>query len=502
MADVDTAMDDASTPAAPIPSCPFQKVPLEVLLRITSFLTTPELGKIRLTCRSIEQSLDTTFIKEFFTRKQFMLSDDSLQALIDISKSRLGVYLRMVHFGLDRYPAVLQGRGDVERDTKLLFRHAGMFTLWSTGYHRDMLAEAFRHLTNLEDVVIRDFNSTKRTRDGPFKPWTSYGSTTASAETGVRITQDGFNTWNTDFSPHFSSQVLSAVLMALGQAEARPKGIEVMSRRANQLKSFAFNITPYMESSVLPVLQSLEKLHLDVDLTWRAAGFGVVRPNPPTASDYMLRKFLLNATHVRHLRINEVHSEDGGVGGLLRWLAGNTAATPPLPAAMDTASMPAILAPAFVHLEELNLGLMNVEASWALDVIRKLAPTLKRLELWKLTLQRSLPDNHSGSPPKVSFWAKFLERLRDIPGLDLHHIMAGNLQQQWRTRPSKSKVSFRDRTSIMKYTGTDWKHFVGEMIPRVEVSYAHDEGDGNNSDEDDGSDEDQDDGDDNSDDDQ
>lgn len=497
-------MADVNSPTAPLPSCPFQKVPLEVLLRITCFLTTPELGKVRLTCRSIEQSLDTTFVKEFFARKQFMLSDDSLQALIDISKSRLGVHLRMVHFGLDHYPTPLALRRNAndESDKRLLERYANMFTLWSTGYHRDMLSEAFRNLPNLEDVVIRDFNSHKRSRDGLFQQWTSYGSTTANSETDSNIVQNRYNSREQKFSTHFSSQIFSAVLMALGQAGARPKGIEVMARNNNHLKSFAFNIPSYMEASVLPVLQNLEKLHLDVNMFWRSERVGFARdPNLLLASDLMLCKFLLNTTHVRHLRINEANNDEVRVSGLLTWLAGSPTATPPSATATATATAttttgipvpapvpaPVLPPPTFSHLEELNLGFMHVEASWVLNVVRKLAPTLKRLELWKLSLRRGLPDNHVGAPPKVNFWGKFLERLKDIPGLELRHIMVGSIQQQWYSRPSSSMITFRDGTTTIKYTGTDWKHFVEEEIAGMKVIYAYDEGDrAQASDEDDG----------------
>lgn len=494
MGDADTVMAGVNSPSAPLPSCPFQKVPLEVLLRITFFLTTPELGKVRLTCRSIEQSLDTTFVKEFFTRKQFMLSDDSLQALIDISKSRLGVHLRMVHFGLDHYPTPLALRrtANDESEKRLLERYADMFTLWSTGYHRDMLAEAFRNLPNLEDVVIRDFNSHKRSRDGLSQQWTSYGSTTANIETDFNIVQNRYNSREQKFSTHFSSQIFSAVLMALGQAGARPKGIEVMSRNNTHLKSFAFNIPSYMESSVLPVLQNLEKLHLDVNMIWKPERAGSARDsNLLRASDLMLCKFLLNTPHVRHLRINEANNDEVRVSGLLGWLAGSPTATPPSATATATTTtgvpLPVLPSPTFVHLEELNLGFMHVEASWVLNVVRKLAPTLKRLELWKLSLRRGLPDNHVGAPPKVNFWGKFLERLKDIPGLELRHIMVGSIQQQWYARPSSSMITFRDGTTTMKYTGTDWKHFVEEEIAGMKVTYAYDEGDREQgSDEDDG----------------
>jgi hypothetical protein len=109
MADPDTVMTDGSASTTLDPATagsPIQKIPLEVLLRITHFLTTPELGKVRLLCRSMEQALYTSFTNEFFTRKQFMISEESLQALIDISKSRLSRHLRKVHIGLATTPRV------------------------------------------------------------------------------------------------------------------------------------------------------------------------------------------------------------------------------------------------------------------------------------------------------------------------------------------------------------------------------------------------------------
>ncbi|CAM1507899.1 Fc.00g047470.m01.CDS01 [Cosmosporella sp. VM-42] len=443
---------------------PILKIPLEILLRITYHLTTPELGKLRLTSRHFEQSLDPTFIKEFFTRKQFMITYESLQALIDISKSRLGPHLRIVHIGLDQF-------GDTRRrpggDANQVARYAQLgstqYTLWKAGYHRDMLAEAFRNLTNLQDVVIRDFNSHRRSRDGPNAQWRSYGATTVFRETGIWLRQGNSNgiLFNQDLEAQYSNHVMQAVLYALVEAGARPKGIEFMSRARNHLQGLAFNIPAFLEGKVLPVLSHLEKLHVDVDVSGLSVGPGIPMPLPgqPSVTDPMIQKFLLSCTNLKHLRINEHHGHDRMVGPFLQWLgdsnaAGNAAASP-----------------AFEHLEELNLGLMNVEAPWVLNIIRKYAPTLKRLELWKLTLQRSIPTDSIGAPPKTNFWSKFLEKLKDIPNLNLHHIKVGAVQQQWRERTHRSIVSFRGKESTMEYTGTDWKHFVEEMIPKVEVAW-------------------------------
>ncbi|KAG9971971.1 hypothetical protein KCU98_g13542, partial [Aureobasidium melanogenum] len=60
-------------------------LPPELLLRVSAFLTTSELGKFRLTSKNIEAVLFDSFAREFFTKKQFMLEQLSLQALIDIS---------------------------------------------------------------------------------------------------------------------------------------------------------------------------------------------------------------------------------------------------------------------------------------------------------------------------------------------------------------------------------------------------------------------------------
>ncbi|KAF4969971.1 hypothetical protein FSARC_2873 [Fusarium sarcochroum] len=504
-ADPDTAMADTSTPSLVANSTsPFQKIPLEVLLRITYFVTTPELGNIRLTCRSIEQALYTTFTNEFFTRKQFMISETSLQALIDISKSRLSVHLKKVHFGLDRFAHALQVHGHNARTARQMELYNGQFSLLSTGYHRDMLVEAFKNLSNLEDVVIRDFNSMRRTRDGPSKQWTSYGSTTALRETGSRPGQNSGMAWGPDTSTAYGSTIFSSVLFALGQANARPKGIEHMSRSRNHLRDCAFNIPSYMEPSVIPVLENLEKLHIDVDLLGGSDFSSDDAAGHSSTADMMLRNFLLKLKNIKHLRINETHSSVTGPGMLIGWLGRPDTPSPTPPASSGPSPLPGSpLAPPgpspnYPQLEELNFGMMNVEAQHLLAVARKFAPTLKRLELHKVTLRRRLPDGHTGTSPKVNFWAKFLEKLKEIPGLDLHRIKVSLPQQQWSSRPSRSLVAFEgQRNNVSEYTGPDWKHFVGyDMMPKVTVQWASEESAGDDGDSDDDSDEDDDDEDD------
>lgn len=462
----------ADTDASSTSGSPLKKIPLEVLLRITYFLKTPDLGSFRLSCRAIEQALHTSFTNEFFTRKQFMMTQDSLQALIDISKSRFSPHLRKVHFGLERWPQGIHLLTDTEQNMRFCEHRASQFVMLSTGYHRDMMAEAFRHLKNLEDVVLRDFNSSRRSRDGPYQQWTSYGSTMAFRETGVAVVRHNQAAWAG--AENFSNNVFAAIIFAIGQAGARPKGIEVMSRHRQQLGDIAFHIPSYMEASVVPVLEGLEKLHLDVDLEWRGAissSNGLLQFS--TISHPMLSKFLLRTKNLKHLRINSRDPTSDGHNALCAWL-GLTSKT------LGTRSdMPLTFTgstPKFPHLEELNIGMMTVDDIRLLDLITKFAPSLKRLVLWKVMIQRPLPVGHVGAPPKINFWSKFLDKLREIPGLDLHHIKLGNVSQMWTSRMHQSIVSFSQLGSTTEYTGPDWKHFVGETISGLQVHYAHDKG--------------------------
>jgi hypothetical protein len=60
-------------------------MPLELLVQISTYVTTPDLSALRLTCKRLERSLWEWFADEFFAKKQFMITHPSLQALVDIS---------------------------------------------------------------------------------------------------------------------------------------------------------------------------------------------------------------------------------------------------------------------------------------------------------------------------------------------------------------------------------------------------------------------------------
>lgn len=82
-----------------------EDLPAELLVNIASQLTTVDYGSVRRTCSTIEQKLFDNFGREFFKRKQFMLTQSSLQTLIDISNHEaLKQYLTKVIIGTNYIP--------------------------------------------------------------------------------------------------------------------------------------------------------------------------------------------------------------------------------------------------------------------------------------------------------------------------------------------------------------------------------------------------------------
>jgi hypothetical protein len=144
--------------------------------------TTPEYGNLRRTCKHIEETLFTSFAHEFFTKRQFILTEFSLQALVDISKSRFSSCLKHVIFGLERpsmkgFPVRMLGAGpqpdNLSKSNRFRQEYIGHMSLLYTNQDVEMLAEAFSNLCNLETIGIRDFYSRSRYRDFPHNEWKS-----------------------------------------------------------------------------------------------------------------------------------------------------------------------------------------------------------------------------------------------------------------------------------------------------------------------------------------
>jgi hypothetical protein len=177
-------------------------LPRELIIRITRYLSTNDFGSFRRSCSVIEQWTFEDFARAFFTVKQFMLTQPSLQALIDISQHEaLGTQLKKLIIGTNAIPIMVR-EDDVDDDQAQtdqqksyhMQEYRDQSYLTGTGGDIAMLAEAFRNLKNCSEVEIRDYNSKTRFRDGENACWTSYGATTFAIQAGVEtiLTEDSY----------------------------------------------------------------------------------------------------------------------------------------------------------------------------------------------------------------------------------------------------------------------------------------------------------------------
>ncbi|KXJ92015.1 hypothetical protein Micbo1qcDRAFT_162092, partial [Microdochium bolleyi] len=153
------------------------KSPVEVIVLIASHLPTIDYCSLRRTCKHVESALFHAFATEFFKRRQFMLTEFSLQALIDISQSRLASSVEYVSLSTDK-PRLDQFRNNSFRHARLdkyeqalqqnrfHEEYESHNALVTSGRDYAMLLEGLKNLPNLQALSLRDFQSIGRYRDG------------------------------------------------------------------------------------------------------------------------------------------------------------------------------------------------------------------------------------------------------------------------------------------------------------------------------------------------
>ncbi|OCK89439.1 uncharacterized protein K441DRAFT_619442 [Cenococcum geophilum 1.58] len=451
---------------------PLTKVPLEILLLITAYLPTRDLCSLRRTCMHIETSLSKTFFREFFTKKQFMLSEESLQALVDISNHpRLSQCLSHVIIGLDNYENCCKASnfGRTLRTPRFCTGRADQFTFLSTGQDREMLAQAFRNLPNLQTIGLRNFNSRGRVRDGC--EWTSYGATTIFQETGLRLIND-HRLPASDEQTRFAARAFSTILYALGQSGAKPHTFEVLLRqRRLGLNDNAFNIPKFLEPSVTPVLSNLKSLLLVLDLSSEPMLLATGDDDSPdvTRPDYLLRQFLCRTPNLTHLRLNVQNAQPPRAEDFLLWLSRpvtqvdsiNSSSGPPIPKSPDLVALS--------QLRRLDFGMILVSPRTLLAAIHKFKPTLRALSLWKITLCPQDQQHHRN--PRANMWAEFFGQLSD-----LDYISVGYLSQVLRDQTQHVKFKLpADQSGEMsltkEYSGYDMRHFPDNLVSDMVIDW-------------------------------
>ncbi|TPX08666.1 uncharacterized protein E0L32_009855 [Thyridium curvatum] len=385
--------------------CGLATLPVELIMRITYTLTTSDLSSLRLTCKRITDALSSQYIREFFTKKQFMLSEFSLKALVDISKHEAySQSLTHVIFGLDHFELQDAGTRDLSSEQLTEYRagHAEQQYLISSSRGQLLLVEAFRNLPRLETIDIRDFSSNRRSRDGPTRKWCSYGAPTICKKTGRELTTSGYPRGD------FASKTFALVLAAAAEAGVRLSKLEVICRNKTWgLTDFAFYVPPALEPAYDSVLAGIRVLNLDL-YPGLGLDFGrITNPEEYRVATVMLKKFLRRTTNVTHLRLNLQHASHTAAQTLIEWIGH------PDPDSDD---------PLFPALDDLSLGSLEVKPETIVSLLNKF-PKLTSVGLRRMVLIDASADDVRGN-----VWLPVVNRLAKLE--ELKHVHLGFMRQR------------------------------------------------------------------------
>lgn len=444
-------------------------IPLELLVAVSTHLSTSDLASLRLTCKQVENSLYEWFSEEFFTKKQFMLTYPSLQTLIDISK-HVGFSKQMKHviIATNVYDAVPLHFRDEEAAFRYTRGYEAQKALLSTGMDREMLTEAFQNLVNLHTVGIRDFNAPSRRRDGESASWTSWGATNVWRETGMQLSFSDRTSYGAELGGPFLARVFSMVNFALGKAGRTPPALEILLRKTG-LPDITFGLPEFLLPTVEPVLGSYTSLLLNVSLTFEHMRTQIGGNVIEMCAGRSLRRFLGYTNNLTHLRLNFQKNLVVNNTNFLDWLS--------QPVPVSTQSPASHLSPPPVSLPLLNtleLGQLRVLPDTLLAVIIKFAPSLRSISLWRMALyaKNSPPQDHM-----PNLWAEIFGKMTSIPQLDLNHLKVGMVQQDY-THGVSMHVNFKSEDNMdgrelkqVEYNGKHMGDFLDSLAARVDVDW-------------------------------
>ncbi|KAK8125112.1 uncharacterized protein PG998_000871 [Apiospora kogelbergensis] len=450
-------------------------MPLEVLLSISHYLPTADYCKLRQSCKHIEASLHSSFAKEYFSKRQFILTEFSLCALVDISRSKFAPYLTYVIIAAERpvwgrphlTPAV-DNAVEATRRGRMRQEYADHLDLISLGQDLAMLADAFAHLPNLQAVGIRDFNSRTRFRDHPQLEWRSYGANTYYQHTGLLLAKPGPGPGtfihgptplNVDDWPRYEARLFTGLLHALGKSGSKPVRFEVILRQIG-LFDIAFNVPRFSEPIINPVLARLETLFLDLNDDQVPA----MTTSGTNCSYYFLRVFLSKVPALSTLRLNFPGSDHHRTCEFLSWLA--SPPTNPIRGLLDVSPPSPVL---FSHLRQLDLGKASISIDVLTGLVRKY-DGLQGLQFYRVSLTGT---NASDSSAKINLWAKALRFFIKLE-TPLTSITMERVLQDHPSSHQTLEVRFNDGTQSKTWRGKDKATGLKELADSIAIDWPAD----------------------------
>lgn len=441
------------------------EIPAEILACIADELDIEHYGNLRLANRQIHDYTFPYFAKKFFGRRKFFRGYLSLSTLLAISESRLSPYLETLILGTELLE--FGAPGDAPNVSKEAYykAYADQTSMLASGWDRDTLIDALRNLPNLKGVGVEAFddreiwdfeeNLPNSVIDG------GYGLKTLLRSLGYEAGRP----------PNQASPVtqwvtaVQTLLGAVAKAGAKPKSFSVTGKSVNKsyipaealgVDDDAFNIPAFMEQILLPVVEGLEELDLEIYNR-------MLYPSPEdstTCRTCHLRRFLGLPKELKKLRIARL---TGGMtalenpevrGGFWTWLGWSPKGKGKAVADENSESeesnddnvqwqwdtIPAsstnpLVSPqpiSLAHLRELHLAGEDILSTNLTRLLNKVAPTLVKLDLHELNLRDRVAEieavpNDDDEPvdetrTEVDLWIALCEKLAAMPIDELREV--------------------------------------------------------------------------------
>ncbi|KKY39693.1 putative f-box domain-containing protein [Diaporthe ampelina] len=444
------------------------EVPAEILACIADELDVEHYGNFRLANRQIHEYTFPYFAKKFFSRRKFFRGYLSLSTLLSISESRLSPYLETLILSTELLE--FDAPGDAPNVSKEAYykAYADQTCMLASGWDRDTLIDALRNLPNLKGVGVESFDDRSLWNFDENLPNSvidgGYGLKTLLRSLGYEAGRP----------PNQASPVtqwvtaVQTLLGAVAKAGAKPKSLSITGKSVNGsymitdspgVDDDAFNIPTFLEQTLVPVIEGLEELDLDVYNR-------MLYPSPEDSSTCRtchLRRFLGLPKKLQKLRIARV---TGGVtalenpeerGGLWTWLGWSPKGKgKAVPDDNDGESEDSngggqqlqwettptnlrnpLISPAPIslpHLRELHLASEDILSANLARLVNKVAPTLVRLDLHELNLRdrvaeiEAVPGADGSEEPadevraEVGLWVAMCGRLAAMPLAELREV--------------------------------------------------------------------------------
>lgn len=449
------------------------EIPAEILACIADELDIEDYGNLRLANRQIHDYTFPYFAKKFFGRRKFFRGYLSLSTLLAISESRVSPYLETLILGSELLE--FGAPGDAPNVSKEAYykAYADQTSMLASGWDRDTLIDALRNLPNLKGVGVESFDDREL---WDFDDTVPVPNSVIDGGYGLKTLLRSLG-YEAGRPPNQASPVtqwvtaVQTLLGAVARAGARPKSFSITGKSVNKcyisgdslgVDDDAFNIPSFLERSLVPVLEGLEELDLEV---YNRALY----PSPEdstTCRTCHLRRFVGLPRELKKLRIARLTGAMTAIenpeerGGFWTWLGwspkgkGKAVAAAASDAAAENEdgsenndnqqwqwdTIPAsstnpLVSPQPIplsHLRELHLAGEDILSENLARLLKKVAPTLTRLDLHDLNLCDRVAElnavaNGNQDPvdetrAEVDLWVELCDKLAAMPVDELREV--------------------------------------------------------------------------------